>query len=80
VNDWPDLSVMKIQKKECLIEAYIIFSPNIGAILAQSAKTLETANLSVVECYSVMQCLDNKIQQRIEDRFFSTATVKNLTV
>jgi hypothetical protein len=50
------------------------FSPNITTILAESAKTLKIANLSIRECYTVMQCLDNKLQQMIEDWFFGTDT------
>jgi hypothetical protein len=48
--------------------------------MRKSAKTLETAKLSIMECYSVMQCLNNKIQQRIGDRFFGTAIENFLTM
>lgn len=82
VNDCPKILKKhfsdKDPEKECVIEAYLNFFSNIGAVLVQSAKILETANLSIMECYSVMQCVDNKIQQRIEDRFFGTATEKIL--
>jgi hypothetical protein len=54
------------------------FFPNVDAIIFQSTKTLNSANFSIMECYSVMQSLVNKIQQRIEDMFFGTASEETL--
>jgi hypothetical protein len=65
------------EKKRVFLRHIFILS-NIGALLVQSAKNLETANLSIMECYSVMQCLENKIQQRIWDRILSNITEKIL--
>lgn len=63
VNDCPKIQKKKCDEgaeKECAFEAYLIFSPVIGWALVQSVKPFETARLRIMECYSVMQCLDNK--------------------
>lgn len=59
--------MIKIPKRSILLR-HILISSNIGYVLVQSTKTLENANLSITQCYNVMQCLDNKCQQRTEDR------------
>jgi hypothetical protein len=69
---------MMIQKRSLLLRHILILFNNIGARLVQSVKTLETSSLGIMKCYSVMQCLDNRIQQRIKDRIFGTATEKML--
>jgi hypothetical protein len=53
-------------------------SPSIGDVPIQCAKTLETANLSIMECYSVMQDLHIKIRQGTENSLFFTVTEKML--
>jgi hypothetical protein len=44
---------------------YLISFSNTGAVLLKLPKALETAKLSTMERYSVMQCLHTKIQQMI---------------
>ena len=66
--------------KDLILQAYFCFFSHIGNILVNTSKYIENADLTIMETFTAVRGLLDKICQRKSDKFFGSGTHKILAM